>query len=82
MNWEIIRRHIHDILCVEDNEVMEAMKLIWERVKILVEPSSATVLAAVLKNPTKFHGKNVGLILTGGNVVVKNTYQDYFNLIE
>ena len=66
MNWEIIRRYIHDILCVEDNEVREAMKLIWERVKILVESSSATVLAAVLKNPNKFHGKNVGLILTGG----------------
>ena len=44
------------------------MRLLWNELKIVVEPSSATVLAAVLKRPERFKGKRVGLILTGGNV--------------
>ena len=44
------------------------MRLIWERMKIIVEPSCATVLAVVLKKPVKFKGEKVGLIITGGNV--------------
>jgi threonine dehydratase len=44
------------------------MRLIWERLKILVEPSCATVLAAIIKNKMQFSGKKIGLIITGGNV--------------
>jgi len=56
------------ILPVSDAETIAAMRLIWERMKIIVEPSSATVLAAVLRYKEHFAGKRVGLILTGGNV--------------
>jgi threonine dehydratase len=44
------------------------MKLVWERMKIIIEPSSATVLAVVGENPALFRGKKVGLIISGGNV--------------
>ena len=51
-----------------DEETVAAMRLIWQRLKIIVEPSCATVLAAVIKNKQQFQGQRIGLILTGGNV--------------
>jgi len=51
------------------------MKLIWERMKIIVEPSSAITLAAIIKNPEFFSGRRVGLILSGGNVDLKKYFQ-------
>ena len=68
MTFEIISKHIHKIITVDDESVVNAMRLIWERMKIIVEPSSATVLAVVLNNMELFSGKRVGLILSGGNV--------------
>jgi threonine dehydratase len=56
------------VLPVSDAETVAAMRLIWERMKIVVEPSSSTVLAAILRYPQHFAGKRVGVILTGGNV--------------
>jgi threonine dehydratase len=50
------------------------MLLIWERMKIIIEPSCAVTLAVVLKNKEKFKNKNIALILTGGNVEVNDTY--------
>ena len=49
-------------------EIIDAMKLIWERMKIVIEPSSAVPLATILKNKNIFAGKRVGVIITGGNV--------------
>ena len=68
IDFELIRAHGVTILPVSDAETIAAMRLIWERMKIIVEPSSATVLAAVLRYEEHFAGKRVGLILTGGNV--------------
>ena len=68
IDFELIRAHGVTILPVSDAETIAAMRLIWERMKIIVEPSSATVLAAVLRHNELFAGKRVGLILTGGNV--------------
>jgi threonine dehydratase len=51
--------------------VIAAMKLLWNELKLVVETSSATVLAAVLKRPERFKGKRVGLILSGGNVDIE-----------
>ncbi|MFN8347334.1 MAG: pyridoxal-phosphate dependent enzyme [Spirosomataceae bacterium] len=65
---EIIRVHVKDILTVSDPEIIEAMRLIWERMKIVIEPSCAVPFAALLKNKEQFAGKKVGIILTGGNV--------------
>lgn len=65
---EIIRVHVKDILLVSDPEIIEAMRLIWERMKIIIEPSCAVPFAALLRNKERFAGKKVGIILTGGNV--------------
>ncbi|AQG80043.1 threonine ammonia-lyase [Spirosoma montaniterrae] len=64
----IIRQHVTDILTVSDPEIIAAMRLIWERMKIIVEPSCAVPLAVVLKHPDRFAGQKIGIILTGGNV--------------
>lgn len=68
LTWHFVQSHVADILTVSEVEIVEAMKLIWKRMKIVVEPSSATTLAAILKHPKIFAGQRVGVILTGGNV--------------
>lgn len=67
-NFEIIKNHVHDIFIVSDKEIMSAMHLVWERMKIIIEPSCAVPLAVVLKNKDYFKTKSVGIILSGGNV--------------
>lgn len=70
--FDIIRRHVDDILTVEEADIVKAMRLIWERMKIIIEPSCAVPFAAVLTNKERFEGKKVGIILTGGNVDLSN----------
>ncbi|OEK07146.1 pyridoxal-phosphate dependent enzyme [Roseivirga misakiensis] len=67
-NFGIIKPLVKDILVVTDEEIVEAMRLIWERMKIIIEPSCAVPVAALLKYRAPFQGKKVGVILTGGNV--------------
>ena len=57
-----------DVLLATDVETIEAMRLLYERMKIVVEPSGAVTLAALLANKDRFAGKKVGIILSGGNV--------------
>ena len=68
LTWHFVSRHVADILTVSEQEIVDAMMLIWKRMKIIAEPSSAVPLAAVLKNREIFAGKRVGIIITGGNV--------------
>ena len=68
LTWHFVQKHVTDILTAEEDEIVEAMKLIWKRMKIVMEPSSAVPLATILKNPEVFRGKRVGVIITGGNV--------------
>lgn len=68
VNLRLMRAHGVEVLLVSDAETLAAMRLLWERLKLLVEPSSATVLAAVLRYPERFAGRRVGIILSGGNV--------------
>ena len=70
ITWPIVRDHVERIITVDDAAVMAAMRLVWERMKIVIEPSSATVLAAVLSDEFRtLDGiKRVGLIISGGNV--------------
>lgn len=68
ITYPIIKELVSDILTVEEETIIRAMKLIWERMKIVVEPSSAVPLAAILENPSRFRGKKTGIILSGGNV--------------
>jgi len=68
MTFAIINRNADDILTVKEDSIICCMKLVWERMKIIIEPSSATVLAAVWENPDYFANKKTGLIISGGNV--------------
>lgn len=71
LTFPLIRKHVHDILLVDENTIIEAMRMIWERMKIVVEPSSSVTLGAIMLNPSVFKGKKCGLILSGGNVDLK-----------
>jgi threonine dehydratase len=66
--FAIIKDHVEDIVRVEEDEIISAMHLVWERMKIVIEPSSAVALAALIKSKEKYKGKKVGVILSGGNV--------------
>lgn len=72
VNFPIIKEHVKRIILVRENEIISAMRLIWERMKIIVEPSSAVALAALIKERQEFSGKKIGIILTGGNVDLDN----------
>jgi threonine dehydratase len=66
--FAILRTHARAILCVSEAGLVSAMRLIWERMKIVVEPSAAVALAAVLRYADRFAGRRVGVVLSGGNV--------------
>jgi len=74
---EIIKAHVADIILVSEDEIKAALRLVYERMKIIIEPSCAVPLAAVLKNTDLFKGKKVGIILTGGNVDLSK-FKDWF----
>ena len=67
-NFAIILEKVDDIVTVSEESMVEAMRLIWERMKIIIEPSSAVPLAAILEKKVDVQGKKVGIILSGGNL--------------
>lgn len=68
LTFSIIRAHVKDIICVGEDEIVAAMRLVLERMKIVIEPSAAVAVAALLKSRKLFERKRVGVILSGGNV--------------
>ncbi|GAB5470842.1 MAG: pyridoxal-phosphate dependent enzyme [Rhodospirillales bacterium] len=72
LTWHFVKRHVEDILLASEQEIVEAMYLTWQRMKIVIEPSCAVPLAVILKNPEVFAGKRVGVVITGGNVDLKS----------
>jgi len=68
LTWHFVKDHVTDILTATEDEIVDAMKLIWKRMKIVMEPSSAVPLATIIKNRDIFAGQRVGIIITGGNV--------------
>jgi threonine dehydratase len=70
--FPIIQQYVEKIIRVDEKEIIHAMKLIWERMKIVIEPSSAVAFAALLREKKIFSGKKVGIILSGGNVDLTN----------
>jgi threonine dehydratase len=74
ITFPIIRNCVDEILTVKEENIIRAMQLIWERMKIIIEPSSATVLGIILEHPEFFAGKDkrIGLIISGGNVELKS----------
>jgi threonine dehydratase len=73
-NFEIIRRHVADIVLVSEEEIIEAMRFIWERAKIIIEPSSAVAVAPVLFRKLNMSGQKIGIIVSGGNVDVSEFF--------
>ena len=71
LTWHFVQKHVTDILTASEDEIVAAMLLTWQRMKIVMEPSCAPPLAVILKNPDVFRGKRVGVIVTGGNVDMK-----------
>ena len=67
-NFDIIQPRLEQVMVMDDSATIEAMRLIWSRMKQVVEPSAAIALAAVMQYPARFAGQRVGLMLTGGNV--------------
>ena len=68
ITFPIIQSYVEEVITLTEEEIIESMKMIWERMKIVVEPSCSITLAAVLKSRDRFAGKKVGLIISGGNV--------------
>ena len=71
-NFPIIQKHVQEIVRVTEEEIIAAMRLIWERLKIVCEPSSAVAFAAVIKRKEKLRDKKVGIIISGGNVDISH----------
>lgn len=72
--FTIIHKYVTDIITVSEEEIISAMKLVWERMKIIIEPSSAVPLAAVLKSKGLFKNQRIGIIISGGNVDLNRQY--------
>ena len=68
INFPIIKQEIDQIIRVSEKEIIESMKMIWERLKIVCEPSCAVTLASIFKEKKSFQGKKIGVIISGGNV--------------
>ena len=68
LTWHFVSNHVTDIMTASDAEIIEAMKITWKHLRIVMEPSCAVPLAVILKNRERFAGKRVGVIITGGNV--------------
>ncbi len=71
ITFPLVLRHVHDIITVSDAELVEAMRFVWERMKLVVEPTGALATAGVLSGPIDVRGKRVGIILSGGNADLK-----------
>lgn len=76
INFPIIKENVSKIVRVTEQEIILAMRLIWERMKIIIEPSSAVTVAALIRDckesPMEYHNKKVGIIISGGNVDLSN----------
>ncbi|KAJ3281334.1 hypothetical protein HDU79_010845 [Rhizoclosmatium sp. JEL0117] len=69
-NWEVIRDNVDDVFSVTEEQIVEAMRLVWERMKVVIEPSAAVGVAVALFNEDfkKLEVENVGIVFTGGNL--------------
>jgi len=72
LTYTIISQECDRIITVSEDSIINAMRMIWERMKIIIEPSSAVPIAAIMDNPDDFKGKRVGVIISGGNVDLDN----------
>ena len=78
-NFPIIQQYVDDIYTASEESIKKAMRLVWERMKIIIEPSAAVTLAIVMENPDYFRNKRIALILSGGNVDLEVIHNILFN---
>ncbi len=72
INFAVISQNVGDIITVSEESIIKAMRLVWERMKLIIEPSSAVPLAALLENKEAFKNQRIGIILSGGNIDLEN----------
>ncbi|MFN2394438.1 MAG: pyridoxal-phosphate dependent enzyme, partial [Bacteroidales bacterium] len=70
--YPIIMEHVEDIITATEQGIIDAMFLVWERMKLVIEPSAAVPLAALLENPDRFRNKKTGIIFSGGNTDLRH----------
>jgi threonine dehydratase len=68
ITFAVMREHLAGVLLVSEEEIKNALRLVLERMKILIEPTAAVPVAAALKNESNWRGKRVGIIVSGGNI--------------
>jgi threonine dehydratase len=66
--WHFVSNFVTDVQTASEQEIIAAMKLTWQRMKMVIEPSCAVPLAVILRNPAIYRGRRIGVIITGGNV--------------
>ncbi len=71
LTFSVLKEYLHEIITVPEDDIISAMKLIWERLKIVAEPSGAVSFAALLQNNPVFNSKKIGVIVSGGNIDFK-----------
>ncbi len=75
-NFAVICRHVHEIVTVSEAEILEAMRFVWERIKIVIEPSAAVAVAPLLTGRIGTEGLRIGVILSGGNVDLESFFRE------
>ncbi|MCP4764256.1 MAG: threonine/serine dehydratase [archaeon] len=77
--FSIIKQHVDEIITVTEKEIIDAMKFLWERMKIVVEPSGAVPIAGIIKLAEKIRNKSIGAIISGGNIDLMDFFEKYYN---
>ena len=82
LTFEVIKKHVDEIILVSEQEIVDAMRLFWERLKLVVEPSGAVSLAGLLKKSKELSGVTVGVMISGGNIDLTDFFEMYSKQIK
>ncbi|MGY5859722.1 MAG: pyridoxal-phosphate dependent enzyme [Candidatus Thorarchaeota archaeon] len=77
LTFEVIKKHVDEIILVSEKEIVDAMRLFWERLKLVVEPSGAVSLAGLLKKSKQLSRSKVGVMISGGNIDLTEFFESY-----
>jgi len=77
LTFEVIKKHVDEIILVSEKEILDSMRIFWERMKLVVEPSGAVSLAGLLKMSDDFSGCKIGVIISGGNIDLTEFFELY-----
>ena len=81
LTFEVIKKHVDEIILVSEQEIVDAMRLFWERLKLVVEPSGAVSLAGLLKKSEELSGLSIGVMISGGNIDLTDFFEMYSKII-